>query len=1087
MAGLVLRALTYYWRAHLGVLLGTVLATAVLTGALLVGDSVDHSLRTFATMRLGHVHFAAEARGQYFRDDLATELGRQTNAHVSAVLLLPGIAIVQGADSDERAQVNQMQVLGVDADFWKFADGVALELADHETAINTKLAAALGVQAGDEIALRVSKPALLARDAPLAQREADVFQRARYTVTRVLSDSELGRFSLSPSQIPPYNAFVGRSWLQHHVELQAQANMLLVGERVSESELESGLKTAWKPEDIGLQFQIHPSGVIQLQTDRIFFDPESTRAALAIPGGQGTLTYLVNSISHQEESTPYSFVVGGPVPESTGDDEIVINRWLSDHIDAQVGDSIEMAYFQLLPSNKFVEHTRSFTVHSIREMEDLSTEKELMPNFPGLSDVERCADWDVGMPMDEAMLRDEANEAYWERYRQTPKAFVTLRAGQEMWANRFGDLTAVRYPGVASRVDELREQLTREIDPTRAGLFFIPVHQQAIDAVNQAMDFGGLFLGLSFFLIVAALILTGLLHVFGLQQRSAEMGTLLALGFRHGQVRALLMGESLSSALAGAIVGALLGSLYSRALIAGLARFWQGAVAGAAIKYHGSIRTLLLGGGISFVCAMLAMSLTLWRQSRHPARELLQADFSQEWSRQSLPRPRRFIVVLSLMGVIASAGIVLYALLVPGADTSLSFFGAGSLLLLSVLGLLRRFLTAVVAHDEVQALTLRGLALRNLVRRPGRSLTVVGLLATGSFLVFAVSSMQEDLRRHAGERSAGTGGFALFADSTFPLVENPAEGLGDPDISGTVLKVRDGDDASCLNLNQAQTPRLLGVNVEDMASRGAFTGDTGADSVWRLLELELDDGAIPALVGDANTAMWTLKKTVGIEDGATIEYRDEFGRDVKVRLVGTLPMRLSVFQGAILIADTAFTRLFPSEEGYRMFLIDAPKAKVPELESRLRQEYERFGFDAVPAVERLEEFYAVESTYLAMFLVLGGLGLAVGSLGMGIVVLRNILERRGEVAILRALGFGTGPIYRMLFVEYGALLLAGLGIGGFAAAVSILPAFWTAQSHFAVGLQAGIFLTVLLASGSCMVLAIMGGIKKDDPTALRNE
>ena len=1087
MVGLVLRGLTYYWRAHLGVLLGTVLAAAVLTGALLVGDSVDYSLRAFAIERLGGVRFAAETRGQYFSDELAAELGRQTNAPVSAVLRLPGIAIVQGQDSGDRAQVNQVQVLGVDAGFWKFTDGVALDLAERETAINTKLAAELGVQAGDAIALRVSKPAFMARDAPLSQREDDVFQRAQYTVKRVLSDDELGRFSLSPSQIPPYNAFVGRSWLQKHVDLPARANMLVVGKGVSESELDTGLKAAWKPEDIGLQFQAHPNGVVQLQTDRIFFDPESARAALAIPSAQGTLTYLVNSISHQGRSTPYSFAVAGPVPGGMGDDEIVINRWLSDQIGAQLGDQIEMAYFQLLPSNTFVEHTRTFTVHSIREMGDLASEKELMPNFPGLSDVERCADWDVGMPMDEAMLQDEANEAYWDDYRQTPKAFVTLHAGQGMWANRFGDLTAVRYPGGADRVPELRDAFTRDVDPARAGLFFRPVHDQAIAAVNQAMDFGGLFLGLSFFLIVAALILTGLLHVFGLQQRSTEMGTLLALGYRHSQVRALLMGESLASALAGASLGALLGSLYSKALISGLARFWQGAVAGAAIQYHGTMRTLILGGTISFVCAMLAMTLTLWRQSRHPARALLHLDFSQEWSPGRKLRPRRFITALSWLGLIASAAIVIRALLVPGADASLSFFAAGSLLLLSALGLFRFFLAALVAHDGSQRLSLRGLALTNLTRRPGRSLTVVGLLASGCFLVFAVSSMQEDLQGHAGERSSGTGGFALFADSTFPLLENPAEGLGDPDVSGTALKVRDGDDASCLNLNQAQTPRLLGVNVEDMVSRNAFTGETGADSVWRLLERDLDDGAIPALVGDADTAMWTLRKTASAEGGDTIAYRDEFGDDVKVRLVGALPMRLSVFQGSILISDAAFTRVFPSEEGYRMFLINAPEAKAGDVESRLRQKYERFGFDAVPAVERLEEFYAVESTYLAMFLVLGGLGLAVGSLGMGIVVLRNVLERRGEVAVLRALGFGSGPIYSMLFVEYGTLLLAGLGIGGVAAAVSVLPTFWTTQSHVAIGSQLGILALVLVASGSCMALAIFGGIKKDDPAALRNE
>ena len=1085
MSRLLLRSLAFYWRAHLGVGGGTPLASAVLTGALLVGDSVDYSLRDFATMRLGNIHYAAEMRGQFFNDRLAARLSTDPNTAASAVLRLAGMAIAQEQNSGEQKQVNQVQVLGVDGDFGKFADGLTLELGEHETAINARLAAELGVGPGDEIALRVSKPAPIARDAPLSQRDDDVFQRARCTVTRVLSDEELGRFSLSASQIPPYNAFVRREWLQDFLELPERANMLLVGDGLTAPQLDSALKAAWSPEDVGLSFQSHSSGVIQLQSDRIFFDPESARAALAIPGAQGTLAYLVNSLAHDGNLTPYSFVVAGPVPEVMADNEIIVNRWLADQLHVLPGDQIVMAFYRLTASNSFVEHTRPFTVYSIREMDGLVAEKELMPNFPGLSDVERCADWEIGMPMDEAMLNDKANEAYWDQYRQTPKAFVTLRAGQEMWANRFGNVSSVRYPGAG--LAAVRDAFIKEIDPARAGLQFNPVHDQAIDAVNQSMDFGGLFLGLSFFLIVAALILAALLQVFGLQQRATQMGILLALGFRHAQVRALLIGENLATVLLGALVGAALGLLYCRLLIAGLARFWQGAVAGAAIRYHGSTRTLLLGASITVVIAMLALSFTIWRQSRYSARALLHTEFADDWSRPDRRPPHRMIAMLPWLGLTVSAAIVFYAVWAKSAEASLSFFAAGSLTLISLLALFRHSLRTRAARDESKRLSLRRLALKNLARRPGRSLVVVGLLACGCFLVFAVSSMHEDFRGHAGNRASGTGGFAIFADATIPLLENPAEALEDPNVSGTVLKVHDGDDASCLNLNYAQAPRLLSVNVEDMASRNAFTEPSGDDSIWRLLQMDLDDGAIPALVGDANTAMWTLKKKTGVDGGDTLVYRDEFGNDVNIRLVGALPMRLSVFQGSILIADSAFTRLYPSEEGYRMFLIDAPLDALGSLESRLRQKYERHGFDPVPAVERLEEFYAVESTYLAMFLILGGLGLAVGSLGMGIVVLRNLFERRAEMAILRALGFNAQTLYRLLAIEYGTLLLAGLGLGAVAAAVAILPALWTSQSHVDMALQLEMFVLVVAASGTCMALAIRSGIKKEDPAALRNE
>ena len=128
------------------------------------------------------------------------------------------------------------------------------------------------------------------------------------------------------------------------------------------------------------------------------------------------------------------------------DGEAVINRWLADQLDAQPGDAIDVAYYELGVANAFIEKRRSFTVHGIIDMDAAAVEAALMPEFPGLSDVEQCADWDIGMPMDETLLADKANEDYWNAYHQTPKLLATLAAGQAMWGNRFGNLMTVRFP-----------------------------------------------------------------------------------------------------------------------------------------------------------------------------------------------------------------------------------------------------------------------------------------------------------------------------------------------------------------------------------------------------------------------------------------------------------------------------------------------------------------------------------------------------------------------------------------------------------------------------------------------------------------
>lgn len=1087
MFKLALQSLRFYWRTHLGVLLGTLLASAVLTGAMLVGDSVDYSLRTFALQRLGDVDYAVNTRNQYVHQDLATRLGETVDGRITPLLQLRGMAIRQGARSDDRAQVNTVEVYGVDESFWRLGDGQPFALAPTETAINRRLATALGVSEGDEIALRVAKPSLMARDSPLSWRNEERTRRGLYTVKRIVSDEEMGRFSLNPSQIPPHNAFVDRTDLQQRIDLPSRINLILVD---TESDLElvqAALERAWNPSHIGLEFTYHEGGVIQLESERIFLSPESARAALELPNAQGTLTYLGNTLRKGERITPYFFAVAGPVPDDMADDEIVLNRWVADAIGAEVGDTITMTYAELQPSNDFENRSREFTVHSIREMENLETERELTPIFPGLTDVESCADWDVGMPMDDELLNDDANEAYWDEYRQTPKALVTLAAGQEMWGNRFGNVTAVRYAGGEDDIPALRASLQQSIDPALTGLVFVPARTHALAAVDGAMDFGGLFIGMSFFLIVAALMLTGLLFVFGVQQRAAEMGTLMAVGFSPRDVRKLHLAEGFVIALLGAAGGAVLSTFYTRALIFGLANYWQGAVANATILYHATTTTLILGAVISLFCALGAMAIAMWRQTKHPARELLTMDFSQETPGSKAKSAGKLGLILSIGGIVAALAIIAYGFLAASGDVMVPFFAAGSLLLLSGIGLSRQGLIAVDRRHSEARFTLARMSLQNVARRRGRSLSVVGLLASGCFLVFAVASMQQDLYANADERSSGTGGFELLAESTFPILEDTIEELDEEGVSGAAVKVRDGDDASCLNLNQAQTPRVMGVTVEDFISRKAFENPSRDESLWRLLEDERADGAIPALVGDTNTALFTLKKKADPETGDVLVYQDESGEEVNVKLVGALPMRLSIFSGTIVMSDANFTRLFPSEDGHRMFLVDAPEGGTDEIASTLQRRYDRYGMNVVPPVERLLDFYAVETTYLAMFLVLGGLGLAIGSIGMGVVVLRNLLERRAEVAMLEALGFERTPLYKVLFTEYGVLLVAGLGVGIISAGISTMPALFATSSRVQVGLQVELAVLVTVVCVVCMGAAVMVGARRVGFEALRNE
>ncbi|MHC4215610.1 MAG: ABC transporter permease, partial [Planctomycetota bacterium] len=660
----------------------------------------------------------------------------------------------------------------------------------------------------------------------------------------------------------------------------------------------------------------------------------------------------------------------------------------------------------------------------------------LMPDFPGLADQTNCRDWKPGIPIDAEKIRDK-DEDYWDRHRGRPKAFITLGAGQEMWGNRFGNLTAVRYPLGKVSEQSIAGSLLREVDVSLAGLYFQPVREHSLKASREATDFGQLFLGLSMFLIGSAVILMGLVFVFGVEKRTEQVGMLLAVGFSPKLVKRLLLAEGAILAVFGALVGAVMGIGYTKVMIYGLGTVWSGAVGGSAIHFDARLSTIITGAAGGVLVSLASIWLALRKQLRQPARQLLGGTRGVRLS-SGIGWRSRFGLWTAIAAVVGAVALIIS---MPD-EKSGAFFGAGALLLIAEIGIGLTILQGIGWRWTKPAKSLGGLGLRNCARRRGRSLAVVGLLAAGSFLVVAVGANRKDPFADSGKRDSGTGGFALFAQSSMPISrdlnsdsEQSRLGLDDegPEAIRIVpLRVHDGDDASCLNLNRAQRPRVLGVEPGQLEQRGAFgfmqtiEGTNIADG-WDLLGGEYGEGVVPA-IADYTTIVWAIGKKIGGE----IEYVDEMGRKFKLRIVGML--KNSILQGNMIIADDDFVRHFPSEDGYRMFLVDAPEQKADETGIELSQGLQDFGLDVTSSARRLAQFNTVENTYLSIFGLLGGLGLILGTVGLGLVVFLNVLDRRGEMAMLRAVGFDKKMLMQMVLYEHGGLMLAGL-LGGVAAAL----------------------------------------------------
>jgi putative ABC transport system permease protein len=1092
---LIKNNLCFYRGISVGIFLAGAVATAVLTGAMLVGDSVNQSLKMIAESRLGETEFALQTYNKPFSEGLALKLSKGLETKSAGLLKVKGMI----ATSDGAKRVNKVEVIGVDERFFDIGSADDLFGTKGGVIINSSLAKKLGITDSGEVLVRISKPSSVSRDIPLTP-DSDLTVAFRSDVIGVAGKEQFGDFSLLSNHLAPMNVFVPLKELQQRLGLEGQINTVLVAnnslQSVTIEKINLALKQAVTLGDMGLELKSIDDEYIELQSNNIFIEDGIAEIALGSGNGsQGILSYFVNEFRLGDRSTPYSFVSamqrsdGNLVADDMSDDEIVINRWLADDLGARKGSSIELKYFVVGSGRKLVEEAASFTVKDILPMDAPGLNASLIPEFPGLADKENCSDWDPGIPIDLDIIRDK-DEEYWDKYNTTPKAVISLSAGEKIWPNRFGTITAIRYRTKDNSLKGIEDDLLGKIEPAMAGLYFQPVKELAESAYQQSTDFGQLFLGLSFFLIISAAILLSLVFTFGVERRSGQIGFLLATGFTHKQIKRLFFLEAGVLSVFGTMAGSVLAVVYTKAMILGLKTVWRDALAGSVVYFHAETSTIITGAVVSVLISSFAVWLSLRKHLRRPARELLSGNVTGAVSMKELSRKRKKSLYISGASF-AIAVVLLFAFgSAKGSAAGGVFFLCGALILTSAISLIRCVLIAAARARRKPLHSMLGLAIRNASRRSSRSLAVVGLISIGCFLVVATGANRQDPAKEAQLRSSGTGGFSIYAETSVPILNdlNSPEQQELTGLDGSVkfvqMRANNGDDASCLNLNRAQRPRIIGINPADMTERGAFTFlktiDEDKGVGWDVLKMEFEGEVIPA-AGDYATLTWALGKGIGDD----IDYVDEHGREFKLRIVGML--KDSVFQGSLLIGNTEFEKRFPRQEGYRVLLIDTETDKKEFVTDTLSRNLADFAIELSGADERLARFKTVEHTYLSIFQLLGGLSLILGSVGLGLVVLLNVLDRKAELAMTRAVGFSIKKIKLIIFVEHAVLMLAGLVCGCVSAAIAVFPVIASSASQIPI---VSLIMIVSCIAASALVwiyFATWTAMKGPLLDALRNE
>jgi len=1056
---LIVRTFRHYWKANLVASLGIAITTAVLCGGLIVGDSLRHSLLAQVGMRLGNTTHTLTSGERVFTTALAKRVETATGFPSAPALLSKAVVTVPEAGQS----LKQVQIWGVDNRFCSLAvmpDSVLP--APGEAVVSANVAKRLKLKVGDELQLQISHVGHLPANTPFVTDDKQVVQ-ASVVVKAIAPPYSYGLFDLRTTQTAPFTLFVNLDWLNDVMESNGLANVLLVNAHDKDADVEalqSSIRQATRLEDLSLISRQLPAREDRIVTSsRVFIDDNISNSLMkSFSESSPFITYFVNALTFNGRETPYSFVTTASATEGLPrlkPDEMVVNEWLAADLGLHVGDTLNMRYYVFGSLKTLTEKSHRFIVKDVLPVSTFAKDSLLMPYLPGLTDAGNCSEWKAGIPIDLKKIRKK-DEAYWNDFKGTPKAYISLETGTLLWKNAFGTFTSIALKSEATSADATstftgKEAQSGSLDPFVTDFRLNPVLKEGLTAAGSGVDFSQLFLGLGMFLIASGLLLTVLLFKLSLKRREDQIRLFTALGFSKKRINRIVLWEIAAIALPGALMGVLLSIGYSKLVFLGLERLWFDIVRTDVLLLHLNALHLLMGALAGFLLGMGTVYLSVRTVLRRPRSTEAQRIVTVK--KDQFFRKGRVIVAFVAVGWLAY-------LVVAGKFTdTLGWFLAGMLLLVACLLVVLSVLVTREKRQDAANISFRTLGMRNLRRNPWGSFSTILLLVMSTFILVVTAANKKGTLEDAGVKTSGTGGFDYVVEATIPMIYD----LNDPvrrkafalpsTVNFVQLLSAYDDDASCLNVNKVAQPKILGVDPSKLEGRFSFVS-TGLirdkRHPWQTLDAEMN-GVIPAIV-DETVMVWGLGKKLG----DTLTYVNKQGDKMNLLLVGSLSG--SIFQGHVVISRNQFERHF-AEGGGSDFMLVTTTGKLPGIPEQLDFTFKEYGWQVTSTIDRLAEFASIENTYLNIFFLMGAFALLLATAGLAVSIFTSLLERRQEWALLLSMGFSRSQLLRLFGYEYLSLFVAGTFIGLICSVVSTLPSLVTGDATVSVG-----YISVVMAA-----------------------
>ncbi|MDO5580495.1 MAG: ABC transporter permease, partial [Planctomycetia bacterium] len=613
---LCFKSLKYRFSIHLLLFLIVALATLIITGALLVGDSVRESLRRLTDQRLGPVDAAVQLREMRSMDILnRIKKNDPFSDQIPALILNASLEIASGEEEG-------VILLGLPDRFWndrKTGSGVY---------INRFLADKLGKTVPQKGRLRFSSDPLISPENLYGSTENSI-QRMDIEIDGIIEQDQWpGAFDLYPNQKAPLLVFMPLEKIQKRIDRNdPKINTILYKGNKAEEITPPDLRDL-SLRDLGME-SAWDSNWLFLKSSAFFFDSTQSEAiekALSqkqIPGFP-VFAYLVNTIQKEEKSVPYSLIAGLDLndptavhffslspkefPSSFEGNEILVNQWLADKLDLKKGDTLKLTFY--LPeslSETPKEGSEIFRVAGILPMKKNILSKDLVPDLKGLTDSSSLTNWDPPFPIDMKKIKKE-DEEYWDQYKTAPKAFIPLSTARGLWKSRFGKTSSFVVDLPQKDRIPFEKDLSAQLDPQIFGFSFLPLRSIGIQASSGSTPFDVLFLSFSSFLIISVLVLFILLIRLTYAMKYRESGILLAMGFSSGSVFRLIIMETGIPILSGILFGVFGSIVYTKFLLYGLNHWWIDSIGTPFVQYASSVRSFLIGGSLClFILIPLAV------------------------------------------------------------------------------------------------------------------------------------------------------------------------------------------------------------------------------------------------------------------------------------------------------------------------------------------------------------------------------------------------------------------------------------------------------------------------------------------------